>query len=290
METLRTLLDAAGVPHTPAHVGSELRVKCAAAAWAGEKLRSAADIRALDSGTQARLLDAVEVPAAWKPDARVHTATTVLRGCRDSAWALDPSLSFGLVHPARSALFRFQESLAGGSAAGSVDTCQFLSPAEQADLVGVLATQGYNAGDLVVNQGVWSLGKGSGAPVPAPVAATAAAQLKVEAEVRTLYIHPYTQLSVLERKEQAIRSKALPEKRKTPSYPGDPNIDTIDSGSNPFADWPWDQALQLSPDLPYRRAGRLLRNMLRWCNPHCTCAVMKMTHETRSKAAEQSTY
>jgi hypothetical protein len=33
---LRSLLDSAGVPHSPAQVGSELRVKCAAAAWAAD--------------------------------------------------------------------------------------------------------------------------------------------------------------------------------------------------------------------------------------------------------------
>ena len=60
--TLRALLDAAGVPHAPAHAGSDLRIKCAAAAWAGEKLRSTIDLRALDNGTQARMLDAFEVP------------------------------------------------------------------------------------------------------------------------------------------------------------------------------------------------------------------------------------
>ena len=284
--TLRALLDAAGVPHTPAHAGSDLRIKCAAAAWAGEKLRSTADLRALDSGIQARMLDAFEVPAAWKPDARLQAAATVLRACRDSAWALDPALSFGIVHPARSALFRLQEGISGGGASGSADPGQFLSPAEQADFAGVLATKGFNAGDLVVNQGVWSLGKSGGPPVPAPGAAVAAAQLKIETELRTLYIHPYAQLTANERKEQAARMKALPEKRKAPSYPGDPSTDVIDTGSNPFADWPWDQSLRLAPDLPYRKAGRLMRNLLRWCNPHCTCAVMKMTHDTRTKAAD----
>ena len=60
---LRKLLDAAGVPQDPAHTGAELRVKCAAAAWAAERRRLATDIQALDGGTQARLLSAFEVPA-----------------------------------------------------------------------------------------------------------------------------------------------------------------------------------------------------------------------------------
>jgi hypothetical protein len=205
-----------------------LRVKCAAAAWAAEKRRSTANIRALDSGIQARLLDAFEVPAAWKPDARIQAAATVLLGCRDSAWALDPTTSFGLVHPARSALFRLQEGLAGGAPHDLADTGQFLSPSEQADFAGVLATQGYAPTDLVLSQGVWSLGRSSGALAPVPAAPSTAAQLQIENEVRTLYIHPYAQLTASERKEQAAWMKALPEKRKSPSYPGDPNTDTVD--------------------------------------------------------------
>jgi hypothetical protein len=38
--------------------------------------------------------------------------------------------------------------------------------------------------------------------------------------------------------------------------------------------------------MPYRRAGKLLRNMLRFCNKHCTCPVMTMTHENRTNVAD----
>jgi hypothetical protein len=45
--------------------------------------------------------------------------------------------------------------------------------------------------------------------------------------------------------------------------------------------------LRLAPDLQYKRAGSLLRNMLRWCNKYCTCPVMSMTHGTWSAAADE---
>ncbi len=51
--------------------GTDLRIKCAEAAWAGERLRTATVVRALDDGIQARLMAAFEVHAAWKPDARI---------------------------------------------------------------------------------------------------------------------------------------------------------------------------------------------------------------------------
>ncbi len=30
-----------------------------------------------------------------------------------------------------------------------------------------------------------------------------------------------------------------------------------------------------------------MRNMLRWCNASCSCAVMTMTNQTRNNAAER---
>jgi hypothetical protein len=44
------LLDAAGETHRAADTDADLRTKCAAAAWAAEKLRSSADVRALAPG------------------------------------------------------------------------------------------------------------------------------------------------------------------------------------------------------------------------------------------------
>ena len=55
--------------------------------------------------------------------------------------------------------------------------------------------------------------------------------------------------------------------------------------SRTFAEWPWEQQLQLTPDMPYSRAGKLLLNMLRFCNKHCTCPVMMMMNENRTCAA-----
>ena len=136
---LRKLLDAAGVPQDPAHTGAELRVKCAAAAWAAEKRRLATDIQALNGGTQARLLSAFEVPLAWKPDARIQAAVTFLQGCRDSAWAYDPNLSFGLVDPARSQIFRLQESVTGGSQQAPFDLDKSLYAQDKVEVTASLA-------------------------------------------------------------------------------------------------------------------------------------------------------
>ena len=56
----------------------------------GLGLRTVPDIRALDDGIRARLMAAFEVPAAWKPEARIQATIPVLQGCRDSAWASPP--------------------------------------------------------------------------------------------------------------------------------------------------------------------------------------------------------
>jgi hypothetical protein len=73
--------------------------------------------------------------------------------------------------------------------------------------------------------------------------------------------------------------------KRSRAYPGDEETDCLDATLNPFSEWPWEQGLRLSQDLPYKRAGRLLRNALRWCNKFTSCPVMKMTHAARTSAA-----
>ena len=83
----------------------------------------------LDDGIRACLMAAFEVPAAWKPEARIQATIPVLQGCRDSTWAFDPSLSFGLINTARSDIFRLQESVSGGSRSASINLDHSLSVA-----------------------------------------------------------------------------------------------------------------------------------------------------------------
>ncbi len=152
---------------------------------------------------------------------------------------------------------------------------------EKAEVTASLAAAGFTAddSDIVLHQGRWSLGggRGWGAASHPSSANTAAALRKIETEIRTLYISPHAQLTAAERKEQEARSKHTPTKRKA-CFPGDDEVFTTDRTPNPFTDWPWEQTLRVAPDLPYRQAGRLIRNMLRWCNASCTCTVMRMTH------------
>ncbi len=101
----------------------------------------------------------------------------------------------------------------------------------------------------------------------------------------TLWVSAYTLLTASERKEHATRTKAGTKRSR--AYPGDEEIDCPDATLNPFSEWPWEQGLRLSPDLPYKRAGRLLRNALRWCNKSTSCLVMKMTHSARTSAADK---
>ncbi len=75
--------------------------------------------------------------------------------------------------------------------------------------------------------------------------------------------------------------------KRSRAYLGDEETDCLDSTLNPFAEWPWEQGLRLSQDLPYKRAGRLLRNALRWCNKFTSCPVMKMTYAARTSAADK---
>jgi hypothetical protein len=108
---VKKLLDVTGVPHGAGTPDSDVRSKGAAAAWAAEKLRSSEEVLALPDGIQARLLDCFGIPAAWRLAARRASLLTLLRTCRDSAWAPDSGLSCGLVNRQRSELFLFAERL-----------------------------------------------------------------------------------------------------------------------------------------------------------------------------------
>jgi uncharacterized membrane protein YgcG len=178
------------------------------------------------------------------------------------------------------------EGLSASGSAGASGPDQILSASERAEFSSSLAAAGYSDSDIVRTQGRWSLGPG-GRPQPAPAQGvnTTDTARKIETELRTLYVHPYSLLTASERKDQAIRTKTVLAKRKQ-AYPGDEDLEPPDASLNPFAEWPWEQALLLTLDLPYKRAGRLLRNMLRWCNKYCTCPVMNMTFATRSAAAD----
>jgi hypothetical protein len=278
---MKKLLDAAGVPHGVGIPDSDVRSKGAAAAWAAEKLSSPEEVSALPDGVQALLLDCFDIPAAWRPEARRHSLFMLLQACHESAWALDPGLSCGLVNRQRSELFRFAERLSMSKQASTTTPDQVLSVSEQAQLRATLAAAGYSDSDLSYQQGQWRLGSASAPGDSAAGGAarwdTAESARKIEEELRTLWVAAYTLLTPSERKDQATRAKSVSGVKRSRAYPGDDETECPDATLNPFAEWPWEQGLRVTPDLPYKRAGRLLRNALCWCNKFCTCPVMKMT-------------
>ena len=287
---LRKLLDAAGLPYGPGTPDADLRIKCAAAVWAAKKLRSAGEFHALPDGVEDHMLNALEVPAAWRTDARHQAMLNLLQACRSPSWALDPSLSRGLDNRERSELLRLGEQFAAGPRGSGATPSQLLSPQEYSDLLASIASAGYSEQDLVLSQGRWTLDqsraqqRGVGACAGAALAGHDSAD-KIEAELRTLYIQPNSLLMATERKDPHSRSKTTPTKRSA-AYPGDTETDVADPSLHPFAEWPWEQHFRVTLDLPSRRAGRILKNGLPWCNKDCTCPLMNVTFETRSAAAD----
>jgi hypothetical protein len=155
---IKKLLDAAGAPHGAGIPDSDVRSKGAAAAWAAEKLRSLEEVLVLPDGVQARLFDCFDIPTAWRQEARRALVLTLLQTCRDSAWALDPGLSCGLVNRQRSELFRLAERLSATKQVATTTPDQVLSAGEQAQLRATLAAAGYSDSDLSYQQGQWRLG------------------------------------------------------------------------------------------------------------------------------------
>jgi hypothetical protein len=117
---------------------------------------------------------------------------------------------------------------------------------------------------------------------------TAESALKNGTWLRTLYVQPYALLTAAEHKVQAARTKTTPAKHRE-ALPRDVDLEPPDSSFNPFPEWPRELSLRLTPDLQYKRVGRLLRSMLRWCKQYCTylASVTNITYATRSAAADE---
>jgi hypothetical protein len=107
---------------------------------------------------QSLMITCFDIPAAWKPDARLQALLVVLQSCRNSPWSIDPGLSFCLVDRARSELFRLAERLTAPKPEAHPMPEQILSASKQAQLSTSLAAAGYSDKDLVFSQGCWALG------------------------------------------------------------------------------------------------------------------------------------
>ncbi len=129
---LRKLLDAACVPHCSATADADLRIKCTAAAWTAEKLRLAGEFHALPDGVKDSMLNAFDVPAAWRLEARHQALLILLHACLSAPWALDQSLSHGLVNQEQSELFLLGEQFATEPHKSGATPSQLLSPQEYA--------------------------------------------------------------------------------------------------------------------------------------------------------------
>jgi hypothetical protein len=109
----------------------------------------------------------------------------------------------------------------------------------------------YSDSDLSYQQGQWRLGSasanGDSAAGGSTSRDTAAPARKIEEELRTLWVAAFTLLTSSERKDQATRAKLVAGTKRSRSYPGDEETECLDATLNPFAEWPWEQSLRLTP-------------------------------------------
>ena len=291
-----SLLHAAGVPCDPISDSIHtLRDKCAAAAWAGERLRFTGDVNALPGPAQSRLADAFGIPACWRAEARDQALESLLQVCRDSSWARDPLASRGLIHADRSAIFRvaeeLQEAQSRQRSLAQPRAGEFLSAADQASITTRLALTGHSLEDFEFARGQWQIRAqgghgGAGPSLPVPVLPSyppvdAAAQSELENQTRTLYVDPYSLLTPAEVKDQANRSKAMSGRKRAAAYPGDTEVDAAAASLNPFTEWPHEQRLRFEQSYSYSLCGRMLRNAMLWCNRHFTDNVAQITWQTQ---------
>ena len=292
---LTRLLDDAGVPYDASDSISILRDKCGIAAWAAEQLRAPADVRALPAPMTTRVMDALGIPSAWKPEPQDRALEGIMRGCRDSSWAREPSSAHGLVCPQRSALFRVVESVAlAPSSGGQARPDHFLSDDEKARVSALLGTKGMSLDDIQSTDGRWAVvSKDSVTPAASVIGGSPhqPEQLKeLERQLRTLHLDPCTWLTAEERKDHAARVKAAgpggARKRKE-AFPGDDAATTDDGTLEPFAEWPWEQSLIVHTADSYTMLGRRLRHALTWSNRHFTERLTILSREQQERERER---
>ena len=158
--TVQALVTAAQVPCAAAESDYTLRCKIAAAVWAAEVQRTPADLRALADAVRLPVMAALGIDAAWAVAFQDAFLTTAFNLCRQAPWALDPSLSHGLLTADRMALIALVRQLQtspGGAVSSRARMAALLSPAEFIAYEQSLQGSGRSFDDIVWTGNSWSL-------------------------------------------------------------------------------------------------------------------------------------
>ena len=107
---VRKAVQASGIPTSSADDDCAVRDKLHIAIWAAETLRTSANVRALPSDVQHCVLAALGAEPTWAPPLQDAYTDSVLRLCKACPWAVDPSLSHGLLSTARLDALAFMQT------------------------------------------------------------------------------------------------------------------------------------------------------------------------------------
>jgi hypothetical protein len=98
---VRRLVRQSGVFYGDACTLDQARNRLVLAVWAAEQQRSADDVRGLAGGVAPFVLSEFSIPGQWAQGLQDTSLNTLLQACRSAPWAVDPSLSLGLLSAAR---------------------------------------------------------------------------------------------------------------------------------------------------------------------------------------------
>ena len=286
------LLTAAGVPTSDSDTLDGVRNKCAAAAWAAGQLRRPSDVSALPGSIPSMVCSAFSIPDGWTTEARDQALAAILESCRHSTWAVDPSSSLGLISPTKSAIFRAVESIAFPARQSLFSQAtSHLSAQDSSKAAALLAASGHSVSDITFRDGSWvvqsSGASGSGHAASSSAGMSGVSTSVLEGQIRTLHVEPYNQLTAEERKDQANKNKATAGKKRQQAFPGDAETDIVDGTLYPLAEWPWEQQLPLKKSDSYSLCGRIVRNVLQWCNRNFTDALMQVTFKSHQEEQDR---
>lgn len=300
---VRRLVRQSGVFDGDACTLDQARNRLVLAVWAAEQQRSADDVRGLAGGVAPFVLSEFSIPGQWAQGLQDTSLNTLLQACRSAPWAVDPSLSLGLLSAARVAALNILAVVTAqnsGHCAAEAELRSSLSAQEFQSLEAALTSSGRTFRDMVKVAGAWSFsspGSNSSSVSSGSVLAGASsssgpvcmmahppfvgnafntrtdssAQRLAEIQVSTLCVDTFALFSAKEIVELRGRNKSASSSgsgyKRERSYPGATDAEEV----NHFAvlnEWPWRQQLLEQSSYSFSMLGRMLRLALSFWSEH----------------------
>ena len=312
---MRRLVRQSGVFEADVCTLDQARGRLVLAVWAAEQLRRADDVRSLAGGMGPYVLSEFHVQSQWPQGMQDAVLNAAMQTCRAAPWAVDPSLSMGLLSASRVAALDLWATITSRNPAhcpAELELRSALTAQEFQSVEMALAASGRTFQDMAKVNGKWAVlplggggplnssgstaGSTSGSSGSASSAVSVAGvfglrtdpatQKLAEDQASTLRIDSFALFSAREiadlhgRNKTASKSGVGIKRERDRAYPGAPDGEDVDHFTV-LAPWPWRQSLLEQPSYPFSMLGRMLRlALIFWSENMSEDGVGSIKHNT----------